>query len=81
MFKLFSGFLQNVFVCEDPSCTNADRRIPVKLYKGYPGCRCKQALMYKEYNDSQLHKQLSYLCYIFDVTKHSEKVFVPNEGI
>lgn len=57
-----------------------ERRVPVKLYKGYPPCRCMQALMYKENNDAQLHKQLSYLLYILDYEKHMEKLNTTEKG-
>lgn len=71
---LSSNYQQNLFVCEDPSCTNVDRRVPVRLHKGYPPCRCKQALMYKEYTDAQLQKQLNYLLHLFDYHKQMEKL-------
>ncbi|CAL8118832.1 unnamed protein product [Orchesella dallaii] len=76
--KVIMKYYKNTFICEDPSCSNSDRRVPIKLFKGYPPCRCKQALMYKDYVDAQLHKQLSYLYYLFDVSKHTDNL-VQNE--
>ncbi|ODN03191.1 DNA polymerase alpha catalytic subunit [Orchesella cincta] len=78
--RVIMKYYKNVFICEDPSCSNSDRRVPIKLFKGYPPCRCKQALMYKEYVDAQLHKQLSYLYYIFDTPKHTENLTPTEKG-
>ena len=80
MIELFFQ-LQNVYICEDPTCDNTERAVPLQLINGYPACnKCRQGLMCKDYSDSQLYRQLTYLKFLFDVNKHFEDLNETEKG-
>lgn len=56
-------------MCEDPACDNKERAVNLRLEKGYIPCKCDQGVMIREYADSDLHKLLNSLLYVFDVNK------------
>ncbi|CAL4103579.1 unnamed protein product, partial [Meganyctiphanes norvegica] len=62
----YSGWL----MCEDPGCNNRTRRIPLRFSRGYPICNlCERGVLFREYTESQLYKQLCFYDYIFDFHK------------
>lgn len=62
----YSGWL----MCEDPGCNNRTRRIPMRFSRGFPICNlCERGVLFREYTESQLYKQLSFYDYIFDFHK------------
>jgi hypothetical protein len=72
--KCITNYYKNTVVCEDPSCSGVTSALPLHLERGHPICLCKQALMYKEYSDAQLYRQLNYLHFVFDVHKNIEEL-------
>lgn len=61
------------FICEDPSCPNEIRRLPVKFAGKYPICTlCRSGIMYKKYSEDNLNVQLNFFGYLFDLNKHPE---------
>lgn len=68
--KYYNGWL----ICEDPSCDNRTRRIPLLFNRGFPVCNsCRRGVLYREYSESQLYKQLCFYEYIFDFQKACQK--------
>ncbi|CAG7823867.1 unnamed protein product [Allacma fusca] len=72
--KFITRYYKNTFICEDPSCSGVTSTMPLYLERGYPVCACKQALMYKEFSDAQLYRQLNYLHFVFDLYKSFEEL-------
>ncbi|KAG7160964.1 DNA polymerase alpha catalytic subunit-like [Homarus americanus] len=68
--KYYSGWL----ICEDPGCSNRTRRLPLHFSKGFPVCNsCERGVLFREYTESQLYKQLCFYDYIFDYHKACQK--------
>ncbi|XP_063858449.1 DNA polymerase alpha catalytic subunit-like [Scylla paramamosain] len=70
ILRYYSGWL----ICEDPGCENRTRRVPLQFIRGFPICNlCERGVLYKEYTDSQLYKQLCFYSYVFDLQKACQK--------
>lgn len=68
--KYYNGWL----ICEDPGCDNRTRRVPVRFLRGFPVCGlCERGVLYKEYTDTQLYKQLLFYSHIFDLERAGAK--------
>ncbi|XP_034779899.2 DNA polymerase alpha catalytic subunit-like isoform X3 [Acipenser ruthenus] len=61
--KYYSGWL----MCEEQTCRNRTRRLPLGLYRRGPVCQaCMKASLRPEYPEKALYTQLCYYRYIFD---------------
>ncbi|ROT82337.1 putative DNA polymerase alpha catalytic subunit-like [Penaeus vannamei] len=70
IIKYYNGWL----ICEDPGCSNRTRRIPLRFSRGFPICNaCEKGVLFREYTESQLYKQLCFYDYIFDFQKACQK--------
>ncbi|XP_045609445.1 DNA polymerase alpha catalytic subunit [Procambarus clarkii] len=68
--KYYNGWL----ICEDPGCSNRTRRIPLHFSRGFPVCdSCERGVLFREYTESQLYKQLCFYDFIFDFQKACQK--------
>ncbi|CAG9863485.1 unnamed protein product [Phyllotreta striolata] len=73
-------YYKKVLTCEDPSCPNAPRRLPLKFLKKRPVCNmCCNAVMYKVYTEFHLYNQLAYYRYMFDLSKLKHKPLMDGE--
>ncbi|NWI21378.1 DPOLA polymerase, partial [Crypturellus soui] len=73
--KYYNGWL----VCEEPTCQNRTRRLPLSFSRHGPICQaCRKAVLRPEYSDKALYTQLCFYRYIFDVDYAVDKV-VPEE--
>lgn len=71
IMKYYNGWL----ICEDPSCNNRIRRIPLRFSRGFPICNlCERGVLFREYTESQLYKQLCFYDHIFDYHKACQKI-------
>lgn len=79
------SYIENYYkyelMCEDPSCPNVTKRLPLKFAGKYPVCTiCKSGVMYKKYSEGDLYSQLSFFEYLFDLNRHSESKFEVSVG-
>ncbi|KAH1004660.1 hypothetical protein HUJ05_005446 [Dendroctonus ponderosae] len=74
-------YYDNKLICEDPSCPNEIRSLPLRFAGKYPVCTmCKQCVMFRDYTEHQLYCQLSYFVYLFDIG-NLEKKFLLEEAV
>ncbi|CAB3373058.1 Hypothetical predicted protein [Cloeon dipterum] len=65
--KYYEGWM----VCEDPRCKFRSKEAGNKLQKGNPVCRkCNQSAMFKEYTEHDLHQQIYFYRYVFNLSKY-----------
>ncbi|XP_013168411.1 PREDICTED: DNA polymerase alpha catalytic subunit [Papilio xuthus] len=65
--QYYAGWLS----CEDPACGYRTARLPQTFIGGYPLCRqCEKGVMFREYTEKDLHLQISFFSYLFDLSKH-----------
>ncbi|XP_032534928.1 DNA polymerase alpha catalytic subunit isoform X2 [Chiroxiphia lanceolata] len=74
--KYYNGWL----ICEEPTCQNRTRRLPLSFSRGGPVCQaCRKAVLRPEYSDKALYTQLCFYRYIFDVDYAIDKVITEEE--
>ncbi|XP_069493401.1 DNA polymerase alpha catalytic subunit isoform X2 [Ambystoma mexicanum] len=62
------------FICEEPTCQNRTRRLPLNFSRNGPICQaCMKATLRPEYPDKALYTQLCFYRYIFDLEYTKEK--------
>ncbi|XP_023774099.1 DNA polymerase alpha catalytic subunit-like [Cyanistes caeruleus] len=67
--------IQGWLICEEPTCQNRTRRLPLSFSRSGPVCQaCKKAVLRPEYSDKALYTQLCFYRYIFDVDYAMDKV-------
>lgn len=74
MRSFITRFYQNWLVCDDPAC-NVNSRCYTQVTKGgRPVCMCcKNGNLVRQYTEKDLHNQLSYFQYMFDLSKQQHK--------
>uniref|UniRef100_A0A8B9Q979 DNA polymerase n=1 Tax=Apteryx owenii TaxID=8824 RepID=A0A8B9Q979_APTOW len=74
--KYYNGWL----VCEEPTCQNRTRRLPLSFSRHGPVCQaCRKAILRPEYSDKALYTQLCFYRYIFDVEYAMDKVIAEDD--
>lgn len=74
--KYYNGWL----ICEDPTCQNRTRRLPLSFSRSGPICQaCRKAILRPEYSDKALYTQLCFYRYIFDVEYATDKVITEED--
>ncbi|XP_027465136.1 DNA polymerase alpha catalytic subunit isoform X4 [Zalophus californianus] len=74
--KYYEGWL----ICEEPTCRNRTRRLPLQFSRNGPLCQvCMKATLRPEYSDKSLYTQLCFYRYIFDADCALEKLTTDHE--
>uniref|UniRef100_A0A452U9K8 DNA polymerase n=1 Tax=Ursus maritimus TaxID=29073 RepID=A0A452U9K8_URSMA len=74
--KYYEGWL----ICEEPTCRNRTRRLPLQFSRNGPLCQvCVKATLRPEYSDKSLYTQLCFYRYIFDADCALEKLITDHE--
>ncbi|XP_044767843.1 DNA polymerase alpha catalytic subunit isoform X3 [Neomonachus schauinslandi] len=74
--KYYEGWL----ICEEPTCRNRTRRLPLQFSRNGPVCQvCMKATLRPEYSDKSLYTQLCFYRYIFDADCALEKLTTDHE--
>uniref|UniRef100_A0A8C4MFK8 DNA polymerase alpha catalytic subunit n=1 Tax=Equus asinus asinus TaxID=83772 RepID=A0A8C4MFK8_EQUAS len=72
--------LQGWLICEEPTCRNRTRHLPLQFSRNGPLCQvCMKAVLRPEYSDKSLYTQLCFYRYIFDVDCALEKLITDHE--
>ncbi|KAK2519697.1 hypothetical protein Q9233_011917 [Columba guinea] len=67
-------------ICEEPTCQNRTRRVPLHFSRSGPVCQaCRKAVLRPEYSDKALYTQLCFYRYIFDLDYAKDKVITEEE--
>uniref|UniRef100_A0A1A9W2C3 DNA polymerase n=1 Tax=Glossina brevipalpis TaxID=37001 RepID=A0A1A9W2C3_9MUSC len=75
MRKYITRFYQNWLVCDDPACNQNTRSYTHVMSGNRPVCmRCKNGSLVRQYGEADLHLQLKYLQYTFDLTTKPSKI-------
>ncbi|KAF4797855.1 DNA polymerase alpha catalytic subunit-like protein [Turdus rufiventris] len=73
---------QGWLICEEPTCQNRTRWLPLSFSRHGPVCQaCKKAVLRPEYSDKALYTQLCFYRYIFDVDYAMDKVVTEEEKV
>ncbi|XP_024136080.1 DNA polymerase alpha catalytic subunit isoform X1 [Oryzias melastigma] len=74
--KYYSGWL----VCEDQTCQNRTRRLPIAFSRHGPICpACTRATLRPEYSEKALYNQLCFYRFIFDWEHAVSKILTTDE--
>lgn len=74
MRKYIRRFYEHWLVCDDPACNSNTRRYSHVTHSRRPVClTCKKGILVRQYSERDLFNQLTYLQYMFDLSKHHQK--------
>nr|XP_035942631.1 DNA polymerase alpha catalytic subunit-like isoform X1 [Halichoerus grypus] len=74
--------LKGWLICEEPTCRNRTRRLPLQFSRNGPVCQvCMKATLRPEYSDKSLYTQLCFYRYIFDADCALEKLTTDHEKV
>ncbi|XP_055907057.1 DNA polymerase alpha catalytic subunit [Eupeodes corollae] len=74
MRKHIKRFYENWLVCDDPACNSNTRRYSHVTHSRRPIClACKKGVLIRQFSERDLYNQLTYLQYMFDLSKHQQK--------
>ncbi|PKU39297.1 hypothetical protein llap_10402 [Limosa lapponica baueri] len=80
VYKIMGGMEKGWLICEEPTCQNRTRRLPLSFSRNGPMCQaCRKAVLRPEYSDKALYTQLCFYRYIFDVDYAMDKVIAEED--